>query len=63
MTSYEVQFEMPVDNPVKNVRVKRGKKKLLFYVPINLPDIESLTLAQLLEFARRAEVTETIHNP
>jgi len=52
MTSYKVQFELPVDNPVHKVRMKVGKTCKTFYVPINHPDIELMTYDDLVAAAR-----------
>jgi hypothetical protein len=52
MTSYKIQFELPVDNPVKNVRVRVSKTCKTFFVPINHPDIDLMTYADLVAAAR-----------
>jgi len=48
MTSYSVQFELPVNNPEKNVRMKRGRSSITFYVPINHPDAHNLGFQDLI---------------
>lgn len=48
MTKYAVQFELPVDNPVNKVRMKRSKACITFYVPINHPDIQLMTYSDLV---------------
>jgi hypothetical protein len=48
MTKFTVQFELPVDNPMNNVRIKRSKMGVTFFVPINYPDIHSLTYSDLI---------------
>jgi len=52
MTSYKVQFELPVDNPAMNVRVKVNKTCKTFFVPINHPDIALMTYDDLVAAAR-----------
>lgn len=61
--SWSVQFTMPCEQPENNVRVRREKKALCFDVPINLPEIHNLTLAQLILLAQRTAKSPTIHNP
>lgn len=51
MTRYIVQFELPVDNPENNVRIKRTKQGTTFYVPINYQDIHNMTYADLVAAA------------
>jgi len=53
-TSYTVQFELPVDNPVNKVRTTCGKDTKTFFVPINYPDIHTLTYSQLVLAAERS---------
>ena len=48
MTTYTVQFELPVNNPEKNVRMKRGKGHLVFYVPLNHPDAHNMGFQDLI---------------
>jgi len=57
-----VQFELPVDNPVDNVRISRAKRGLRIYAPINLPDIHNLTLLQLVRLAKPVELS-TVFTP
>jgi hypothetical protein len=49
---FTVQFVLPVDNPVNNVRAIRVKSGTVFEVPVNLPDVGNVTYSQLLEMAR-----------
>lgn len=49
MTSYSVQYSLPVDNPVMNVSMERGKGWYKFVVPINHPQASTFTFAGLLE--------------
>lgn len=46
--SYTVEYVMPVDNPENNVRIKRGKGGITFYLPTNYPDAHMIGLAELL---------------
>lgn len=48
MTTYTVQFVMPVDNPVNKVSVTRSKGHMVFEVPINHPDAHQMGLMQLI---------------
>ena len=52
MTSYKVQYELPVDNPAHKVRIKKSKCSITFFVPINHPDIHMMTYSDLVEAAR-----------
>lgn len=51
MTSYEVQYILPVDNPVSNVSMMRSKHQMCFLVPINHPDAHKMTLQDLIAAA------------
>lgn len=51
MTSYEVQYVLPVDNPEKKVSITRRKGHMIFEVPINYPDAHNLTLMDLIAAA------------
>ena len=51
MTTYSVQFTLPVDNPVSNVSVKRDKAHMTFDVPINHPDAHKMGLMDLIAAA------------
>ncbi len=48
MTRFVVQFTLPVDNPVDNVRVSLGPEGYFFEVPINTPGCEQMGFSQLL---------------
>lgn len=48
MTTYSVQFTLPVDNPGMNVSIKRSKGCCVFYVPINHPDAHNLGFQDLI---------------
>jgi hypothetical protein len=48
MTSYSVQYSLPVDNPVNNVSKQTGKGFIRFTVPINHPDAHNLGFQDLL---------------
>lgn len=58
---YAVQFTMPVDNPVDNVRLIREQRRYIFEVPINHPAIHCLTFADLVREAARCEDIRLIH--
>lgn len=51
MTSYTVQFVLPVENPAQNVCMKRSKGVMHFQVPINHPEAHSLSLQDLIAAA------------
>lgn len=51
MTSYEVQFILPVDNPVNNVRMSRRGKVVTFEVPINHPEAHKMGFMDLMTAA------------
>lgn len=50
--TYKIQLEFPCENPEKNVRVRRGKKTVVFYVPVNHPRIHKMGIQELSEAAR-----------
>lgn len=52
MTSYKVQFVLPVDNPVSNVSQCRGKGYHEFLVPINHPNAHTMGYQELLGAAQ-----------
>lgn len=58
MTQYSVQYTMPVDNPVNNVSMRRGKGCMQFQVPINHPDAHKMNLMDLIA---AAELSGLIH--
>lgn len=51
MTTYTVQFTMPVDNPVSNVRMGRKKAHMTFEVPLNHPEAHKMGLMDLIAAA------------
>lgn len=51
MTTYSVQFTMPVDNPGNNVRVTKRKGSYSFEVPLNHQDAHNMGLMDLLAAA------------
>jgi hypothetical protein len=51
MTRYTVQFNLPVDNPVNNVSMRKGKGFIEFQVPINHPDAHKMGFQDLLAAA------------
>lgn len=48
MTRYEVQFELPMDNPVNNVSKRVTKQGTTFFVPINHPDAHNMGYQDLI---------------
>lgn len=48
MTKYEVQFTLPVDNPVNKVSRGTGKRSHIFFVPINHPNAHNIGYQELL---------------
>lgn len=48
MTRYTVQYIMPVDNPVSNVSMRRGRGFIEFLVPLNYPDAHKMNLSDLI---------------
>jgi hypothetical protein len=55
MTRYNVQFEMPVNDPVNNVRMRKARGVIHFFVPLNHPDAHNLGLCELLLAVERSE--------
>lgn len=51
MTTYTVQFTLPVDNPVSSVSVSRRKGHMTFDVPINHPEAHKMGLMDLIASA------------
>lgn len=51
MTSYSVQYSLPVDNPVNNVSKHVGKGFIRFTVPINHPDAHNMGFQDLIAAA------------
>lgn len=51
MTTYQVQFVLPVNNPVSNVSMRRVKGTMFFEVPINHPDAHNMSLMDLIAAA------------
>lgn len=58
MTSYSVQYIMPVDNPVMKVSISRSKQHMTFEVPINHPDAHKMSLMDLIA---AAELSGLVH--
>lgn len=56
VTKYDVQFELPVEDPVNNVRMKRSRGVIHFFVPLNHPDAHNLGLADLMAAVERREL-------
>jgi len=54
---YEVQYILPVDNPVNNLSMKRRKGWTTFFVPINTPDAHNLGYAELIHMCASAELS------
>lgn len=55
MKAYKVQFLLPVNNPVDNIRIIRKKSVVVFEVPVNTPDLHELGYRQLVAWAEAAE--------
>lgn len=51
MTTYIVQYVLPVDNPEKNVLITRCDKAVHFEVPLNHPDAHNMGFQDLLAAA------------
>lgn len=51
MTSFTVQFVMPVDNPVNKVVMTRKKHHMTFEVPLNHPEAHTMSLFDLIAAA------------
>jgi len=51
MTSYTVQYTMPVDNPANNVLMTRKKHHMTFEVPLNHKDAHTMNLMDLIAAA------------
>lgn len=51
MTTYTVQYTLPVDNPVSKVSVRRQKAHMVFDVPINHPSAHKMGLMDLIAAA------------
>ena len=58
MTSYSVQFLLPVDNPVNNVAIYKGKGFIRFSVPINHPDAHNMGFQDLIAAAELSGLLE-----
>lgn len=63
ITGYEVQFVLPVDNPVNNVRKTKRNGVLVFEVPVNHPLAHSMSFSDLLLAVEAAEKLASIHSP
>jgi hypothetical protein len=51
MTSYTVQYTLPVDNPVNKVSMTKRKSHMTFEVPLNHPDAHKMDLMDLIAAA------------
>jgi len=51
MTTYQVQFELPVDNPTMKVSKRVNKFGVTFFVPINHPDAHNMGFQDLIAAA------------
>jgi hypothetical protein len=51
MTTYTVQYALPVDNPVSNVSMSKRNKTITFQVPINHPDAHKMGFMDLMAAA------------
>lgn len=64
MTTYNVQYILPVDNPENNVSKRSNKFGITFFVPINHPDAHNMGFQDLLAAADLSGllVVSTPHN-
>ncbi len=62
MTAFQVQFILPVDNPVNKVSMRRVKQVLYFEVPINYPDAHKMSLEDLIAAAELSGLIP-VHTP
>lgn len=65
MTRYEVQFELPVENPVSNVGICKRKGVTIFLVPINHPDAHNMGYQDLIaatELSGRIVLSPSLNN-
>ena len=63
MTTYSVQFELPVDNPERNVSIRRGKGSVTFFVPINHPDAHNMGFQDLIAAAELSGLVRIVPSP
>jgi hypothetical protein len=57
MTTYIVQFTLPVDNPGSNVVITRANKVVQFDVPINHPDAHNMGFMDLIAAAELSHLS------
>lgn len=57
MKAYQVQFVLPCEDPVNNVRMIRRKTTLVFELPINYPSCEQVGLAELMRVAKVTQLS------
>ena len=65
MTTYAVQFQLPVDKPENNVRLTKEKHTWIFDVPINHPDAHNMGYEDLIaaaELSGRLVLLTTLNN-
>lgn len=63
MTSYTVQYELPVDNPEDKVAVRRLRKSIHFFVPINHRSAHLMGYQDLIAAAERSGLVRLVDNP
>ena len=63
ITGYTVQFTLPVDNPVYNVRKTKRNGVIIFEVPINHPTAHMMGFSDLLLAVEASEKLASIHTP
>lgn len=63
MTRYEVQYELPVNNPLMNVAKRKHKRGTTFYVPVNHPNAHSMGYAELIEACETSGLVRVINKP
>jgi hypothetical protein len=65
MTKYEVQFTLPCEDPVNNVKRGTGKRSHVFEVPINHPAAHNMGFQDLIAAQGRSglfTVSSTLNN-
>lgn len=63
MTRYEVQYELPVNNPLMSVAKRKHKRGTTFYVPVNHPHAHTMGYQELIEAAEASGLIRVTHNP
>lgn len=64
MTTYSVQYTLPVDIPSVSVRMIRNKGVITFQVPINHPDAHNMGFQDLLaavDLGKKPDLSSTLN--